>query len=87
MQLYELQTVSMAEKNCFSHYVCHCGAVVKELFTGAYKPGSTPGDAIFCLLVAPFFCLFFFNAIFPFSLFPLFLLLTLMVMHLDQYIF
>ena len=52
--------MSMAEKNCFSHYVCHCGAVVKELFTGAYKPGSTPGDAIFCLLVAPFFLSFFF---------------------------
>ena len=64
MQLYELQTVSMAEKNCFSHYVCHCGAVVKELFTGAYKPGSTPGDAIFCLLVAPFFCLFFLTLFF-----------------------
>ena len=64
MQPYELQTVSMAEKNCFSHYVCHCGAVVKELFTGAYKPGSTPGDAIFCLLVAPFFCLFFLTLFF-----------------------
>ena len=59
MQLYELQTVSMAEKNCFSHYVCHCGAVVKELFTGADKPGSTPGDAIFCLLVVLGFFSFF----------------------------
>ena len=56
--------MSMAEKNCFSHYVCHCGAVVKELFTGAYKPGSTPGDAIFCLLVAPFFLSFFFLTLF-----------------------
>ena len=64
MQLYELQTVSMAEKNCFSQYVCHCGAVVKELFTGADKPGSTPGDAIFCLLVAPFLLSFFLTLFF-----------------------
>ena len=56
--------MSMAEKNCFSHYVCHCGAVVKELFTVADKPGSTPGDAIFCLLVAPFFLSFFFLTLF-----------------------
>ena len=54
MQLHELQTVSMAEKNCFSHYVCHCGAVVKELFARADKPDSTPGDALFCFFV-PFF--------------------------------
>ena len=57
MQLYELQTVSMAEKNCFSHYVCHCGAVVKELFARADKPDSTPCDAVFCLLVV-MFCFF-----------------------------
>ena len=56
--------MSMAEKNCFSHYVCHCGAVVKELFTGADKPGSIPGDAIFCLLVAPFFLYFFLTLFF-----------------------
>ena len=54
MQLHEPQTVSMAEKNCFSHYVCHCGAVVKELFARADKPDSTPCDAVFCLLVVLF---------------------------------
>ena len=35
-------------------HVCHCGAVVKELHAPADKPGSTPGDAVFC-----FFVLFF----------------------------
>ena len=65
--------------------MCHCGAVVKELLERAEKPGSTPGVAVFCFCV-PFFPLFslFFNTIFPFGLFSLFLLLTLPVMHLDQ---
>ena len=49
--------MSMAETNCFSHYVCHCGAVVKELFARADKPDSTPCDAVFCLLVV-LFCFF-----------------------------
>ena len=49
--------MSMAEKNCFSHYVCHCGAVVKELFARADKLDSTPCDAVFCLLVV-LFCFF-----------------------------
>ena len=86
----------MAEKNCFdmtklifSNHVCHCGAVVKELFERADKPGPTPRDAVFCLFVPSFFsCLVsFFNTVFLFGLFSLFLLLTLLVMHLDQYIF
>ena len=61
------------------------GAVVKEVLAPADKPGSTPGNAVFCFFV-PFFFLFglFFNTIFPFGLFSLFLLLTLPVMHLDQ---
>ena len=71
--------------------MCHCGAVVKELLECADRPGSTPGDAVFCFFFGPCFFLFgifFFNTIFPFSLFfSLFLLLTLLVMHLDQYIF
>ena len=71
MQLHELQTASMAGKYCFSRFVCHCGAVVKELFARADKPGSTPCGAVFCLLVVPyfFFLLSFFNDIFPFGLF------------------
>ena len=47
--------------------------MVKELFALADKPGSTPGDAVFCFFV---FVLFFsvqwslfLNTIFPFGLF------------------
>ena len=53
----------MAEKNCldvtklsFHYHVCHCGAVVRELLAPTDKPGSTPGDAVFCFFV-PFFSL------------------------------
>ena len=49
----------------------YCGAVVKELLERAKKPGSTPGDTVFCFSV-PFLSLFsliFLNAIFPFDLF------------------
>ena len=68
----------MAEKNCFHmtklifqiNHVCHCGAVVKELFERADKPGSTLGDCVFCFFVPFFLCLVsFFNTIFPFALF------------------
>ena len=50
--------------------MCHCGAVVKELFELADKPGSTTGDAVFCSCTVLFF-LFgpFFNTVFPFGLF------------------
>ena len=60
--------------------MCHCGAVVKEVLAPADKPGSTPGNAVFCFFV-PFFLSvwFLFNTIFPFGLFSLFLLLTLLV--------
>ena len=71
--------MSMAEKNCFdmkkiyfSNHVCHCRAVVKELFARADKPCSTPGNAVFCFLAVPFCSSvwsLFFNAIFPFGLF------------------
>ena len=58
----------MAEKNCFHmtklifqiNHVCHCGAVVKELFECADKPGSTLGDSVFCFFVPFFLCLVFF---------------------------
>ena len=53
----------------------------------ADKLGSTPGDSVFCFLYHCFSCLVFFFSIFPFGLFSLFLLLTLLVMHLDQYVF
>ena len=70
--------------------MCHCGAVVKELLERADKPGSTPGDAVFCFFVPFFFsCLvsLFFALFSLLAFFSLFLLLTLLVMHLDQYIF
>ena len=54
----------------FSNHVCYCGAVVKELLAYAYKPGSTPGDAVFCFFVPVFFfsLVSFFNTSFPKSL-------------------
>ena len=61
MQLHQLQIVSMAAKNCFdmtknlSIHVCHYCVVVKELLVRVNKPGSTPGDAVFCFL----YCIFF----------------------------
>ena len=43
--------------------MCHCGAVVKELLAHADKPGSIPGNAVFCFFVPVFFSLvsFFFK--------------------------
>ena len=43
--------------NLIYQIMCHCGAVVKELLARADKPGSTPGDAVFCFFVPIFFCL------------------------------
>ena len=88
----------MVEKNCFDmtklFFQIMCvtvhGAVVKEFLARAGKSGSTPGDAAFCFFV-PFFSLFglcFFKTLFfLLAFFSLFLLQTLLVMHLDQYIF
>ena len=67
----------MAEKNCFdmtknlSIHVCHYGVVVKELLARVNKPGSTPGDAVFCFFVPSFFSVWslFLNTIFPVGLF------------------
>ena len=68
----------MAETNCFDmtklifQITCVTGAVVKALIARAYKPGSTPGDAVFCFFVPFFFCLVFF----PFGLFSFNILTT-----------
>ena len=67
--------------------MCHCGVVVKELLARADKPGSTPGEAVFCFLYRfsfPVWSLFS-TLFFLLAFFSLFLLLTLLVMHLDQY--
>ena len=50
--------------------MCRCGAVVKELLVRADIPGSTPGDAVFCLFVP---CLLFFLFSLGFSFSPVFL--------------
>ena len=71
--------------------MCPCDAVVKELLAYADKPGSAPGDAVFCFLVAPFFFFLFgpcfLTLFFLLARFSLFLLLTMLIMHLDQYTF
>ena len=44
--------------------------MVKEVLAPADKPGSTPGNAVFCFFVPFFFSVWFlFNTIFPFGLF------------------
>ena len=81
----------MEEKNCFDIAkllfqirVCHCDAVVNEFLARADIPGSTPGDAAFCFFVS-FFFVYFFKHYFPFWPFlSLFLLQTLLVMHLGS---
>ena len=55
--------------------MCHCGAVVKELLARADKPGSTPGDAVFCFFVPFFFCLASFFQ-YCFSFWPFFFILS-----------
>ena len=69
--VYGREKLFWYDKINFSNHVCHCGAVVKELLARADKPGSTPGDAVFCFFVPFFFfCLVsFFYTIFPFGLF------------------
>ena len=59
------------DKINFSNHVCHCGAVVREVFASGDKPGSTSGDPVFCFFVPFFFfrLVSFFNSIFPFGLF------------------
>ena len=69
--------------------MCHCGAVVKELLARADKRGLTPSTLFSVSLYRFFFfCLVFvFNTIFLLPCLPLFLMLTLLIMHIDQYIF
>ena len=78
-RLWQRKIVLISQINSSNH-VCHCGAVVKELLARADKPGSTPGDDVFCFFVPCFFFLLFFfwpfffscpvlNTIFPFGIF------------------
>ena len=87
--VYGREQLFWYDKINFSNHVCHCGAVVKELLARADKPGSTPGDAVFCFFVPFFFsCLVsFLTLFFLLAFFSLFSRLTLLVMHLDQWYF
>ena len=100
MQLHQLQTASMVEKNCFDMTklffqimcVTRCvtvhGAVVKEFLARADKPRvRLPATLLSVSLYRLFslFCLFL-TLFFLLAFFSLFLLLTLLVMHLYQYI-
>ena len=53
--VYGSEKLFSYDKINFPEYVCHCGAVVKELLAHADKPGSTPGDAVFCFFVPVYF--------------------------------
>ena len=68
--VYGSEKLFWYDKINFSNHACHCGAVVKELLERAEKPGSTPGDAVFCFFVPVFFpsLVSFFNTNFTKSL-------------------
>ena len=74
-------------------YVWQCGAAVKELLAAADEPNSTSGDTAFSLSLYRLFLFFFLFSLcflarfFLLACFSLFVLLTLLIMHLDQYIF
>ena len=52
--VYSREKLFWYDKIIFSNHVCHRGAVVKELLKRVDKPGSTPGNAVFCFFI-PFF--------------------------------
>ena len=82
----------MAEKNCFDMtkliFQIMCVTVVQwssSFLNVQIKRARLPATLLFSVSLYRFFSVWslFFNTIFP----SLFLLLTLLVMHLDQYIF
>ena len=95
MQLHQLQTASMAAKNCFDMtkliFKSLCVTVVQWSRSCLYVQINRVrlSATLFSVSLYLFFFMFglFFNTNFPFGFFSLFLLLTLLVMHLDQYIF
>ena len=95
MQLQQLQTASMAGKNCFDMtklifqimrvtVVQWSRRCLHVQINRVRLPATLFNVSLysFCFLFGLFF-----NTIFPFGLFSLFLLLTLPVMHLDQWYF
>ena len=86
----------MAEKNCFDMTIFQIMCVTVVQCSRSYLHVQfflqiscvrLPATlfSVFCTVV--FSCLVSLFLIFPFGLFSLFLLLTLLVMHLDQYVF
>ena len=71
--VYGREKLFWYDKINFSNHVCHCGAVVKEFLERADKPGSTPGDAVFCFFVPFFFFLLGLFFLHNFSFWPFFL--------------
>ena len=57
--VYGREKLFWYDKINFSYHAGHCGAVVKELLARADKPGSTPGNNVFCFFVP--FLLFLFG--------------------------
>ena len=89
-----------AEKNGFditnlifqNMYVWQCGAAVKELLAAADERVRLPATPHFLFLCIVFFLFFLFSLcflarFFLLACFSLFVLLTLLIMQLDQYIF
>ena len=73
--VYGREKLFWYDKIRFSNHVGHCGAVVKEFLERAEKPGSTPGDAVFCFSAPFFLCLVsFLKHYFPF--WPFFFILN-----------
>ena len=88
--VYDREKLFWYDKIPFLNHAGHRGAVDKELPARADKPGPTPRDAVSCFFISFFFfCLvsLFLTLFFLLAFFSLFLLLTLPVIHLDQYIF
>ena len=54
--VYSREKLFWYDKINVSNHMCHRGAVVKELLKRADKPGSTPGNSVFCFFVP--FCFF-----------------------------
>ena len=73
--VYGREKLFWYDKIIFSYHACHCGAVIKELLACADTPGSTPGDAVFCLISLYRFFFFLFGLFFKhyFSFWPFFL--------------
>ena len=81
--VYGSEKLFWYDKINFSNHVCHCGAVSRSCLHVQINRVRLPAT----LFSVSLYLFFFVNTIFLFAFFSLFLLLNLLVMHLDQYIF